>query len=1843
MKKRIIAMVLSVAMMLTMFPTGVLADDFIENTEGVTVSAEGQSNDDQGEESDTAQVNVDEDEETQHETVKPENEQTEPGQTENGQTEPTQNETDQAKPDQTETDQTEQTEPGSTVPDQAGTTPDNKQPEPEQPATDPAEDGVSDGAESTEGEQAESKTEFTVTWESEGETILTKTFAEGTSKDEVENAQPAEAPVKEADGDVEYTFAGWTPDYADVTADQTYTAKFEEAEQDEMVNTASLVEPADIKDESVTLVVGDKPTTLTGSAQYGSVRNHSWESSSDAVSFTNKNGNTAEVKADKASTTPVTIKHTYEQWKSEFLGFGSWKPHTDTWKITVNAPVAATGVELKTQDGKTGEAEVTEFQTLTLVATPVPNDATGTYQWHSDNDEVLSVQGNGNTATVTGKVRNQSAKITVQFTPTAGEVQQAEIQITVKPDEELSSKAQALVYYLIDPNGDVNSNNKTIFGDRYGEVTVNTAGMVWNAGNGRNCTTPDVKNRVVDWPDGYKVVEPQSSHWYAIFNKYKATVENELGVTIEEKDVEEIRIIPAKISRHNSSTPDCHVDCNVQIVCKKVATVKYYLQDVGDDAPKFLGSKNYITGKETKPSDVTDKTFPETKDQGDVTYTFKGWYTDPSFTNGPVFMPQTVNGSTDYYAKYVAGRSVTYDLNGGTWKLGSQNNWTEQVDEGFLYTVKGGESTQLQRTGYTFAGWKVDGESIGDKTEFNAGDKFTMPGRNVTLVAQWKANSYTVTYEDGVNGTAFAEQVKTADYGAATPAFEGEPTRTGYTFAGWNPEVAKTVTDSVTYTAQWTINSYTVTYEDGVNGAAFAEQVKTADYGSATPAFEGEPTRTGYTFAGWNPEVAETVTDNVTYTATWEKRTDLSYTVKYQWNGQPIEGKAPKTVGGQTYGSEVTEKPIKIEGYTIKPNQSGKLEITTDSEKNVIIFNYYKNVTLTANSNEKPYIYDGKAKEVKDYTASDNAATFEDITARGTGTNAGKYDVKFAENPVGKISTDDKYIVTAATDGTLTITKRNVTLTSASDSKMYDGTPLTNREVTASGDGFVKDEGATYDVTGSQTVVGSSDNKFTYTLNNGTNADNYTITTSFGKLEVTNRAEKYEITINANSDTKTYNGKEQEVTGFVTNEFTVNGQKYTVSGLSAKASGTDVGTYPTTKVTGTAVVTDADGNDVTAQFTVKPENGTLTINAKKVTITAKDNTGITYDGQSHGGNGYEATEVAEGDKIDSVTISGSKVDAGVYNDALVPSDAKIINAKDSRDVTKNYEFTYRKGKLEIKPVMDEVVVSIKGENDTVSYDGNPHTVNGYGYAVKIAGNPSNLYKDTDFKFTGEAKATGTDANTYAMGLAENQFANTSKNFTNVKFNVEDGWLRINPREGVVVTITGNTNTVPYNGVEQSVEGYTVEFTENPGDLYKVADFKLNGEAKAAGTDAGTYNMGFVATSFENANPNFKNVVFNITDGWLKITPKEIVPGENNKDLTATAPEDVVYSGESQQQKPIVKDGDKVLEEGKDYTLTYSEDTTNAGTVTVTITGNGNYGSKFEVTYKITPASLKITTNSAEKTYDGSALTADGKIEGVVERDKNDVKLNITGSQTEVGESKNTYKIEWGTAKASNYEITEDLGTLKVNARSGGGSSSKPTPEDEPTPTPTPTPLPTLPTTPAPTTPTRRVTRSTATVTEPASRPTEQITENETPKAESEPEVIEDEETPLAPMAGGAWALVNLILMLLTVLASLLLLLGYLGKKKYAKEDEYGNALHDANGNEIIDYTRNKKGFWRVASLIPAIAAVIAFALTENMRLPMVMTDRWTLLMVIIAVVQLIVAVLCKKKKESEEDENQANA
>ena len=221
----------------------------------------------------------------------------------------------------------------------------------------------------------------------------------------------------------------------------------------------------------------------------------------------------------------------------------------------------------------------------------------------------------------------------------------------------------------------------------------------------------------------------------------------------------------------------------------------------------------------------------------------------------------------------------------------------------------------------------------------------------------------------------------------------------------------------------------------------------------------------------------------------------------------------------------------------------------------------------------------------------------------------------------------------------------------------------------------------------------------------------------------------------------------------------------------------------------------------------------------------------------------------------------------------------------------------------------------------------------------------------------------------------------------------------------------------------------------------------------------------------------------------------------------------------------------------------------------------------------------------------------------------------------------------------------------------------PAPTEEPTPTPDPNPNPNP--NPATPTPTPVAPVVPATVATPTPKPTatpsttpsdnggkgdgnndgeigETINDNETPLANGED--IADNATPLAGLGTGAWALINLILTIVTTLLSILLLIGYIGKKKKALEDEDGNVVLDENGKEVMEYEKNKKGLWRLISIIPALIAIIVFIFTEDMTLPMIFVDKWTILHVVIALVQVVVMVLCKKKKdENDEDENAANA
>ena len=211
----------------------------------------------------------------------------------------------------------------------------------------------------------------------------------------------------------------------------------------------------------------------------------------------------------------------------------------------------------------------------------------------------------------------------------------------------------------------------------------------------------------------------------------------------------------------------------------------------------------------------------------------------------------------------------------------------------------------------------------------------------------------------------------------------------------------------------------------------------------------------------------------------------------------------------------------------------------TKVEGNLTVVPSKDTVTVTIKENSGTEKYDGTEKTVTGYeviSISNPKYLRTDFTFEGNaevkGTDAGTYNMELKQEDFTNINRNFKNVVFVIEDGTLTITKRNVTLTSADDSKCYDGTPLTNDKITVTGDGFAEGEGVTCKVTGSQTEVGSSRNEFTYELNKGTKERNYIITPVFGTLTVSDKDVQGVIT-------KTHTGEKFRVNDQVTFTITV--------------------------------------------------------------------------------------------------------------------------------------------------------------------------------------------------------------------------------------------------------------------------------------------------------------------------------------------------------------------------------------------------------------------------------------------------------------------------------------------------------------------------------------------------------------------------------------------------------------------------------------------------------------------------------------------------------------------------------
>ena len=311
----------------------------------------------------------------------------------------------------------------------------------------------------------------------------------------------------------------------------------------------------------------------------------------------------------------------------------------------------------------------------------------------------------------------------------------------------------------------------------------------------------------------------------------------------------------------------------------------------------------------------------------------------------------------------------------------------------------------------------------------------------------------------------------------------------------------------------------------------------------------------------------------------------------YIWNWSTVDGGAIKiSYLDNLYPdhSTVSVTGTKLGHVTLKVSGGDVAEERFDIEITK------RDITLTSSSLEEEYNGEEHKGGSVSIDGGDLVGTDElDVTWTKSLTDVGEVDnefyVTFTSGTAANYNITYRY-------GKLKVTPRVVTLKSADLSKEYDGEPLTNgtAAIAIEGAGFVKGQGVSYTFTGSQKIVGSSENAFECIPNEGTNLDNYQINKTYGTLTVTDRSEKYQITLTPNSKSEAYDGTEKSVSGFETLEFQINGQTFYVSGVEASATGTDAGEYPVTK-SGQAVVTDAEGNDVTDQFIVNIDDAKLTI------------------------------------------------------------------------------------------------------------------------------------------------------------------------------------------------------------------------------------------------------------------------------------------------------------------------------------------------------------------------------------------------------------------------------------------------------------------------------------------------------------------------------------------------------------------------------------------------------------------------------------------------------------------------
>ena len=1518
---------------------------------------------------------------------------------------------------------------------------------------------------------------------------------------------------------------------------------------DDKVNTASLndaKETAETHEDTATekwITVGKSVTLSSENYQYGNY-SHEWSIDEDSQEIVPKSGwgSSITVTGLKEGTATVKDKVTWTTgvfWQQE---------HEDTITYTVHVIPKESAKSITIN----GADSVTQFKDINLTYTLTPAGAEGTVQWSSSNEDILTVDSSGK---VTGLRRGQA---TVTANVYSGQSLLCSATKTIQVVEDTTVTGEfATVYYLLDPTKDANSNDTGNWGPAYGTAKVNVTGATWTGG--RNCFD-NVDQRVVSWPNGTNVVTRNSEAWNQIFNNYKSSVEQQLGVTITKDDVVSITLRPAKISRNNYSNPDKHLDCNVDVNCKGVSIVHYYLLDKSSDpnSTEYVhqGSKSYINGNKTNPETVTGKSFPTTKTGTDgATYTFSGWYTDQELTQ-PATFPYTVNSNVNFYAKYVAGRQVVYNLNGGSFSDGS--SLTEKHNEGENVVVK----SEPTRKGYKFTGWTVEG--LDGVSSINSGASFQMPNNNVTITANWEEQKIEdfikltpTDVTEVYNGEAHAAGIATASAKKAEANLDGvkiEYQKADGTWTESPAEITATnVADSTTVKVRVTSENYvgklekseklTITKRPVTISVANAEKY----YGTKDPAFAA---------AAMSGQVSGELTDvdlsvsrsdagndtlgtheNVLSISQSKEELEAAYT-NYTFTVTPAdftvnENKTALTVSaadvtkvydGTSYGITAVAS---IEGATIKyKDKDGKYTLDaspvrknvgeTTVEFEASLYGYKtvtgkamikitkRPVTITAANSWKYYGNDDP--EFQDAIMNNQVGNeLDGIDLSVIRTNAqvnkvGTYKEVLTINQSKETLEEDYTNYTFAInpgDFEIKTNDQDVLRVGATNvSKTYDGQPL-GVTATATLEGAAikyKDADGNYtlDESPTRTEYGETTVEFKASLEGYADA--------YGSATI--KIDKRPVEIKAANASKEYGNadpafKDAKMSGQVTGELT---------DIDLSVSRSDVGTVDGEKVGSHSNVlniskTKAELEEVYTNytFTVVPADFTINTNETALTVSAED-VEKTYDGTSYGitavakvngavnnnvtikykdkdGNytldasptrknvgettvefeaslyGYKTVTGKATIKITKrpVTISVANAEkyygtedpafaaatmSGQVSGELTDVDLSVIRTnaavnkvgtyekvltinqtkKKLEEANGNYTFTINPGNFEIK-TNDQGALKVSAANVEETYDGQSHGVT----AVASIEGATIKYKDANGNYTLDESPTRTE-----YGETTVEFKASLEGYADA---YGSATIKINKRP---VEIKAESASKTY-GEEDPEFAAAAMSGQVSGEL---TDVDLSVSRSDAGNDTlGTHeNVLSISQSKEELEAAYTNYTFTVT-------PADFTVNENKTALTVSAADVTkVYDGTSYGITAVASiEGATIKYKDKDgkYTLDASPVRKNVGETTVEFEAS-LYGYKTvtgKATIEITKRPVKVVTYGNTKVYDGKPLTAGGEVNGLV--DGETVSFAITGTQTLVGSSNNTYTLEWNkSADKDNYQVLpESVGVLEVTPQS----------------------------------------------------------------------------------------------------------------------------------------------------------------------------------------------------------------